>query len=331
MKLKIDMLDSADEKTGFIYITDCVIGHPLMDGDEMKMPGCMAMDVNDALEWHKGRGCTRIVCRINSPGGELVEGMAIYDVLRACGMPVRTEVIGTCASAATCVALAGDTVAMTEGSMWMVHHPVSNNAGTVEQQEKNLEFLRELRGRVFALYAAKTGKPAEQIMQDHAVAVYYTAAMAQQYGFIDEIIGTASEPPVPADPTPVEQPQMSAVDKLLGLTSRMCAALGVPALARFADKPAAQDEALQTLMCENARLQASLNAEKELRAQMEADYAARVAAVEAREKAVPESIEAGVIARMAELGVEAGGLPAPAPTKGKGVSPAQAVAGWLRK
>lgn len=327
MKLKVDMLDSVDDKTGFIYVTHCVIGRSVMEDGEVKIPGCLAVDMNDALEYHKEHGCTRIVCRINSPGGEVVEGMAIYDVLRACGLPVRTEVIGSCASAATCVALAGDTVAMTAGSQWMVHHPIFAYSGTVEEEEKVLEYARSVRERVFELYAAKTGKTAAQVMDDHKVAVYYTAEQAREYGFIDEVIGEEIAAPVPDPPL---ETQMSAVDKLLGVTARMCQSLGVPALARFAGKPEHSDSAVQTLMCENSRLMAAVNAEKELRAQMEADYEARLSALEAREKAIPEAIESGVIARMSELGIDGGKLPEPAPAPRKGVTPDQAVQGWCR-
>ena len=177
-------------------------------------------------------GADEVVLRINSYGGELVEALAIVDMIRNSGKVFKCEVYGMCASAATVVALACGEVKMCKSAMWMVHEPYLSMGGTLAELQAVVDALAKHREAVFDMYAAKTGKSAEQIMQEHAAGVYYTADEALAYGWIDGIIGAEdgadepktepktepeTEPETEGDEPEVEPEQMSAAGKLLAL------------------------------------------------------------------------------------------------------------------
>ena len=181
-------------------------------------------------------GADEVVLRINSYGGELVEALAIVDMIRNSGKVFKCEVYGMCASAATVVALACGEVKMCKSAMWMVHEPYLSMCGTLAELQAVVDALAKHREDVFSMYAAKTGKSAEQIMQEHAAGVYYTADEALAYGWIDGIIGAEdgadepkaepktepetepeTEPVAEGDEPEVEPEQMSAAGKLLAL------------------------------------------------------------------------------------------------------------------
>ena len=64
-----------------------------------------------------------LVVEINSPGGNVWDGLSIYNMLRGRQAPVTTRVVGIAASIASIIALAGDTVEMAEASLFMIHDP----------------------------------------------------------------------------------------------------------------------------------------------------------------------------------------------------------------
>ena len=67
----------------------------------------------------------KITCRINSPGGDLFEGVAIYNLLKSYGKPVNCIVDGMAASAASLIAMAGDKVTMGTGTLMMIHEAMA--------------------------------------------------------------------------------------------------------------------------------------------------------------------------------------------------------------
>lgn len=150
-----------------------------------------------------------VTLRINSPGGEVIEALAIYDLIKASDKNFTCEVYGLCASAATLVALACGSVKMAENATWMVHEPSFNFGGTLAECDNLRETMSTLRDKVYAIYAAATGKTPEALAADHSSDRFYTAAEALEYGWISEILNlddsTASEDPASAgDDTPAE-------------------------------------------------------------------------------------------------------------------------------
>lgn len=274
----------------------------------------------DAMEAYcQEQKAQKLVLRINSPGGYLLDGMAIVDKIKASGLPVEAEIFGMCASAATLVALACGKVRMSRNSRWMVHHPTGVLFGELEDLENGLADFKAMRQQAFEMYAEKTGKPVEELMQAHAHGVYYTAEQAKAYGWIDEIIGAADEPEdKPEEPEETEEDtEEETEDDTEMLAGR--GHVGATALARlarvFGFTPRRKAESEETRL---AKMQASLD---ELKAQMadlraERDGAAAAAAkaeaeAQAVEALVQDRVAKAVAAAKAEMGVPAGGLPAP--------------------
>lgn len=175
-----------------------------------------------------------VTLRINSPGGEVVEALAIHDLIKASEKSFTCEVYGLCASAATLIALACDSIKMAENATWMVHEPSFTIGGTLAECDNMRETMSALRDKVYAIYAAATGKDAETLAADHAADKYYSATEALAYGWVSEILAfeapdfsPATDSPESETPAPDleanEPPRATALSKLraaLGLSSK---------------------------------------------------------------------------------------------------------------
>ena len=133
----------------------------------------------------------QIDLRINSDGGEVMEGLAIYNLLRR--HPARIEVVvdGIAASMASVIAMAGDHIAMNRGAMIMIHDPESLGGGNAAQLEKRAELLREMANELAGIYAARTRQPRDSIHEMMAVETWLGAGRAVALGFADEELDAA--------------------------------------------------------------------------------------------------------------------------------------------
>ncbi len=105
----------------------------------------------------------RISIRINSPGGDAFEGVAILSLLRAQKKPIDVYVDGIAASAASVIAMAGDTITMGVASMMMVHNAWTFCMGDGDDMRKCGDTLDKVSASIGAAYVARTGKSAEEI------------------------------------------------------------------------------------------------------------------------------------------------------------------------
>lgn len=106
---------------------------------------------------------SKIVLRINSPGGDAFEGAAIYNLLRAQGKPIECYVDGLAASAASVIAMCGDTITMGTGAMLMIHNAWGFCIGYAADMEKEADTLRRISTSLADIYVARTGKSLEEI------------------------------------------------------------------------------------------------------------------------------------------------------------------------
>lgn len=127
-----------------------------------------------------------ITVRINSVGGDLFGGLAIYNLLRGHGGKVTSIVEGLAASAASIVAMAGHTV-MGRGAMMMIHNPLTLTVGDAETHRQQADVLDKARESVLAIYQAKTGKKAGELRKMLDAETWLTAEEAKREGFADEI------------------------------------------------------------------------------------------------------------------------------------------------
>ena len=145
--------------------------------------GISAKAFSDALQ---SVGPGPLVVEINSPGGNVWDGLTIYNMLRGRQAPVTTRVVGIAASIASIIALAGDTIEMAEASLFMIHDPSGMVAGTSEDMRKMANALDQHAEILAGIYVKRTGKTSAQIRAAMSAETWFTAQEAIQFGLADK-------------------------------------------------------------------------------------------------------------------------------------------------
>ncbi len=131
---------------------------------------------------------------INSPGGSITAGMAIYDTMQYVPNDIVTVGIGMCASMGQFLLSSG-----TKGKRYatpntrvLLHQPHGGFGGTASDIQTQAELIMSMKKQLASITAVQTGKTLEQIMADGDRDRWFTAAEALEYGFIDHIQEFAS-------------------------------------------------------------------------------------------------------------------------------------------
>jgi ATP-dependent protease ClpP protease subunit len=129
----------------------------------------------------------RVHLRINSVGGSVVEGTAIYNALRRHkgGLTVHVEALA--ASMASVVAMAGDEVAIADNALLMIHNPWSMSMGDADDLRKEADVLDKLKSTLVNAYKRKTGMDADEISDMMNEETWLGAEEAVAFGFADYI------------------------------------------------------------------------------------------------------------------------------------------------
>ncbi|MFK7769908.1 MAG: ClpP family protease [Mariniblastus sp.] len=126
---------------------------------------------------------------LNSPGGDVIATMAIYDVMQIMSCPVATFCVGQAASGAA-VLLAGGTKGRRfclPNSRVMIHQPHGGVSGQVSDIEIQADEILRNRSVLNEILAKHTGQSVEKIAQDTDRDFFLTAAQAKEYGLVDEL------------------------------------------------------------------------------------------------------------------------------------------------
>ena len=150
--------------------------------DEIGGDGITARDFVAAIRPYRDR---EITLRINSPGGEVWEGLAIYHYLK--GLNVTVKVDGIAASMASIIALAGKRVEIASNGFLMIHNPVGGVSGGADDIAAYAEVLNKIRGSLVDIYQRETGASREQIEKWMSGETWFTAAEAKAAGMVDNI------------------------------------------------------------------------------------------------------------------------------------------------
>ena len=131
-----------------------------------------------------------ITMYINSPGGEVSSGLALYDVMKAIQCPIRTVCVGTAASMAAILFLSGDKRDMLAHSKVMIHDPlipggIGGSALKVDAVARNLMQTRQTIANIISRH---TGKSLEDVLAKTASDSYFDAEQAVEWGLADRII-----------------------------------------------------------------------------------------------------------------------------------------------
>lgn len=161
-------------------------------GDYYYDDGFTAADVIVALSQVDGE--SELDVHLNSGGGVATEGAAIHALLSA--RPGTTNIVieGIAASAASLIAMAGETVTMTAGSVMMIHDPSGYTFGTSAEHGKTVEALEALATSYARVYAAKSGKTPEECREIMIAERWYTPTEAVAEGFANATSTEKSKP-----------------------------------------------------------------------------------------------------------------------------------------
>ncbi|HEY8361712.1 MAG TPA: ATP-dependent Clp endopeptidase proteolytic subunit ClpP [Tissierellaceae bacterium] len=127
---------------------------------------------------------------INSPGGSVSAGFAIYDTMQYIKPDVSTICVGLAASMGAFLLAAGakgKRFALPNADI-MIHQPIGGARGQAEDIRIQAEKIIELRERINRILAERTGQPYEKVAKDTDRDYYMTAEEAKKYGIIDEVI-----------------------------------------------------------------------------------------------------------------------------------------------
>lgn len=132
-----------------------------------------------------------LTVRVNSPGGDVFAAQAIYNQLKAYTGKVTVKIDGMCASAATVIACAGETVIMPSNTTYMIHNPKSALLGYYDavQLGKVSDRLTTVKQTIVNVYMGRVGNTLSEVQVKHKMdsEEWMTADKAKEYGFVDEI------------------------------------------------------------------------------------------------------------------------------------------------
>ncbi len=153
---------------------------------------------------------------INSPGGAVTAGLAIYDTMQFVTCDVTTYCMGIAASMASVLLAAGakgKRYALPNSDI-MIHQVSGGAQGQASDVERQVEFMFKLKKRLNRILSHHTGKPSEIVERDADRDYYMTAQEAKDYGLVDEVIHSSKESKIPEgkdkDPKPQGEQESKA-------------------------------------------------------------------------------------------------------------------------
>ena len=153
-----------------------------------------AEDVRNALDGVKAQ---TIRIKLNSGGGDAMDGIEIYNYLKDLDKKVVVEVTALAASAASIIAMGADEVIMRTGSTMMVHEASTMAYGTKADIQKTLNALEAIDESILNIYTQKTGLSREEIENMITSETWLTAEQALEKGFATSIETVVEDEPKP--------------------------------------------------------------------------------------------------------------------------------------
>ena len=132
-------------------------------------------------------GLQSLTLRINSPGGDVGEGFAIYNYIAGLNARVLVEIDGIALSAASLIAMAGDTIRMAEVGIMMIHEPWTLARGNAADLRKEADVLEKVSGSIVAAYAGRSARGEDELRQMMRDETWLSASEARDAGLVDEV------------------------------------------------------------------------------------------------------------------------------------------------
>lgn len=251
---------------------------------------------NEDIMTAKNAGAEKVILKINSPGGDVITGLALYDEIKNSPLPVTAQVFGEASSAATLVALGASRVEMSANSLWMVHEMRGGIYGTEGEIRAILDkdFHANVE-KVITIYAEKTGMSREAVLAAQKEELYLNAQEAMEKGWVDAVIGAApaAQEEKPEEKEPEQKPGM------VRGTMEHLRKLGYMMLGKDTPEAREMKATLDRLAAEQKAAQESAEAAR--------------AELTRLQESLPELIEKAVATRVASLGMSAETAPGTTP------------------
>ena len=155
-------------------------------GDDGMGGGVGAKRIAAAL---RAIGNRDVTVQINSPGGDMFEGIAIYNLLRAHPARITVDVLGIAASAASVIAMAGDNIRMAPSSFLMLHNAWGVVIGNRHDMAEAATLFERFDGALADIYAARSGMARSEVARLLDAETFLTAQEAVAAGMTDTIAG----------------------------------------------------------------------------------------------------------------------------------------------
>ena len=157
--------------------------------DEIGGWGQSVDDFKRAFDQVKNKKAVKLF--INSPGGVVTDGWAIFNMLQRIRDKLTVEVVGLAASMASVVALAGKSLTMGRGSYFMIHNPWTIAWGDSTELRKMADTMDKMREDIITLYNDRSALTRDEIVAMMDEETWISADDAQEYGFADSITDDA--------------------------------------------------------------------------------------------------------------------------------------------
>ena len=173
MKNKWYSIKNKAGKTADVYIFDEI--------------GLWGVTAKDFIEDVKDLDSTPINLHINSLGGDVFDGMAIYNILKKRTAKTTVYIEGIAASIATIISMGGDEIIMAENSLFMIHNAWSGAMGEAEDMRKTADLLDKIGDELKGIYMKKINISLDELSNMMDSETWLSANEALEYGFIDSV------------------------------------------------------------------------------------------------------------------------------------------------
>ena len=173
MKNKWYSIKNKAGKTADVYIFDEI--------------GLWGVTAKDFIEDVKDLDSTPINLHINSLGGDVFDGMAIYNILKKRTAKTTVYIEGIAASIATIISMGGDEIIMAENSLFMIHNAWSGAMGEAEDMRKTADLLDKIGDELKGIYMKKINISLDELSNMMNSETWLSANEALEYGFIDSV------------------------------------------------------------------------------------------------------------------------------------------------
>jgi ATP-dependent Clp endopeptidase proteolytic subunit ClpP len=154
--------------------------------DEIGMWGVSAKEFISSIS---DKSISTINLSINSPGGSLFDGLAMYHALKEHPATVNSKVLAIAGSAASIILMAGDHISMPEDTYVFIHHPSSGVFGNAEDFREAADLLDRFSDNILNIYERRTSMDREELKAMMAREEFISAKDAVRMGFADEVTG----------------------------------------------------------------------------------------------------------------------------------------------